>query len=78
MDSEGWILPEAYDAPTRLGVARLVGSDCLTTESTSAASAAAKHRCKAGLAAVFRQRRAVVLGVSAMRFQFSVEGANCR
>ena len=71
MDSEGWILAEAYDPPTRLGVARLVGSDCLTTESTSAASAAAKHRCKPGVAVVFRTRRAVVLGLSAMGFGFS-------
>ena len=66
MDSEGWILAQASDAPTRLGVARLVGSDCLTTESTSAASTAAKHRCKPGVAVVFRRRRAVVLGLSAM------------
>ncbi len=75
MGSEGRILAQASEARSRLSV---IGSACLTTESTSAASAAAKHRCKPGVAFVFRRRRAVVLGLSAMSFHFSIEGGNSR
>src|SRR5438876_5967185 len=71
MDSEGWILAQATEA-SHLGSARLVGSDCLTTESTGAASVAGNHRDKAAIAGGFRRRRAVVLGLSAMRFHFSI------
>jgi len=42
MDSEGWILAQA-SASFHRRVARLVGSDCLTPESTSAAPVAANY-----------------------------------
>ena len=63
MDSEGRILGQAT-AASRLGSARLVGSDCLTTESTGAASVAANHRDKAAIAGGFRQRHAGLLSLS--------------
>ena len=63
MDSEGWILAQATEA-SHLGSARLVGSDCLTTESTGAASVAGNHRDKAAIAGGFRQRHAGVLSLS--------------
>jgi len=63
MDSKGWILAQATEA-SHLGSARLVGSDCLTTESTGAASVAGNHRDKAAIAGGFRQRHAVVLSLS--------------
>src|SRR5436190_14418664 len=62
MDLEGRVLAQAT-AASRLGSARLVGSDCLTNESTGAASVAANHRDKTAIAGGYRQRHAVVLSL---------------
>jgi len=74
MDSEGWILAQAT-AGSRSGSARFVGSDCGTTESPGAAAAAAKHRCKFGVAVVLRRRRAVVCRLSSRVTQSKRETA---
>ncbi len=77
MDSQGRILAQET-AGSRSGSARFVGSDCRTTESPGAAAAAAKYRCKFGVAVVLRRRRAVVLGLSAIEIQFPIEGGESR